>query len=64
MLDEPRELLDRALLPLYPPELPPNALLFLPELGETLRLPMLLLPPAERLLAPAPPRLELPTLPP
>ena len=57
MLLEPRELLDRALLPLYPPEPLPNAeLLPREELVGMLRLPILLLPPLPlRLAAPLPP---------
>ncbi len=51
MLDEPRALLDRALLPLYPPEPPPKALLFAPVLFGMSRLPMLLLPPLPARLA-------------
>src|SRR5437762_9761874 len=41
MLDEPRELLARALLPLVPPEPPPKPppRVLAPELGDTLRLP-------------------------
>src|SRR5262249_24146342 len=63
MLDEPRELLDRALLPLKPPEPPPKAL----ELREAR--PELRLAPAPPLrllaLAPAPPlRLPAPAPPP
>jgi len=63
MLEEPRLLFARALLPLYPPEPPPNAERLLPPLG-ILRLPTrspppppdrLLALPAERLLTPAPP---------
>ena len=49
MLDEPRELLLRALLPLYPPEPPLSPLeLREPPPLETLRLPTLS-PPAQRL---------------
>src|SRR5437870_13272494 len=50
MLDEPRELLARALLPLGPPEPPPKPprRVLAPELGDTLRLPTRSPPPPAR----------------
>ena len=62
MLEEPRELDDRVLMPLWEP---PKALLLPRLLGDTSRLPARLLldeppkpllPPRSMLLAPAPPR--------
>src|SRR5437879_5542593 len=66
MLDEPRELLARALLPLVPPEPPPKPppRVLAPELGDTLRLPTRSPPPPARfapeLLAPPVARLPAP----
>jgi len=51
MLEAPRELADRALLPLNPLELPPKPLPLIPLLDGMLRLPILSPPPL-------PPRLE------
>jgi len=56
MLEDPRELDDRAWLPLCEP--PKAPLLRLLELGETLRLPTLLPPPPKLPLPPLPDRLR------
>lgn len=65
MLEEPRELLARAPLPLMPDDAPPNALrlVALPEFG-TCRLPTRSPPPPRLVLPAPPPRLELPAPPP